>query len=53
MPFEATYGFLLTLGLILVVIATGILVPRKRSQNVKTSTEAPAHLSRALPSASD
>lgn len=53
MPFEATYGFLLTLGLMLVVIATGILLRRKRRQNVKAPAEEPARVSGAMPSAGD
>ena len=49
MPFEATYGFLLTLGLMLAVIFTGILVRRKTRQNVM----APARVSGAVPSAGE
>lgn len=50
MPFEATYGFLLTLGLMFAVIVTGFLVRRK---NVKTTAEAPARVSGAMPSGGD
>jgi hypothetical protein len=49
MPFEATYGFLFTLGLMLAVIFTGILVRRKTRQNVM----APARVSGAMPSAGE
>ena len=53
MPFVATYGFLLTLGLMLAVIVTGILMLRKRRQKVKASAEEPAYESGAMPSAGD
>jgi membrane protease YdiL (CAAX protease family) len=53
MPFEATYGFLLTLGLMLAVIVTGILVRRKRMQIVRASAEAPAHPKRVVQASSD
>lgn len=53
MPFEATYGFLVTLGLMLAAIVTGILVRWKRVQIMRSSTEAPTHPSRALQTSSD
>lgn len=53
MPFEATYGFLLTLGLMLAIIVTGILMLRKRQQNVKVPAEKPARVSGAMPSAGE
>jgi hypothetical protein len=42
MPFEASYGFLLTLGLMLAFIVTGILLQRKSAQNGLPSAGAPA-----------
>jgi len=53
MPFEATYGFLLTLGLMLAAIVTGILVRRKRIQIVRTSAQAPAQPKSAMQASSD
>jgi membrane protease YdiL (CAAX protease family) len=53
MPFEATYGFLLTLGLMLAAIVTGILVRRKRMQIVRTSAQAPAQPKSAMQASSD
>jgi membrane protease YdiL (CAAX protease family) len=53
MPFEATYGFLLTLGLMFAAIVTGILVRRKRAQTVSSPTEAPTHARRALQTSTD
>jgi membrane protease YdiL (CAAX protease family) len=48
MPFEATYGFLVTLGLMFALIITGILVRWESVQKTEPSTEAPAHPLRAL-----
>jgi len=53
MPFEAIYGFLLTLGLMFAAIVTGMLVWRKRAQIVRSSTEAPAHSTRAMQMSDD
>jgi hypothetical protein len=53
MPFEATYGFLLTLGLMLAAIVAGILVRRKRMQSVQSSAEAPAQLKSAVQASGD
>jgi hypothetical protein len=48
MPFEATYGFLLTLGLMSAAIVAGVLVRWKRAQIGASSTETPAHSTMAM-----
>jgi membrane protease YdiL (CAAX protease family) len=53
MPFEATYGFLLTLGLMLAAIVAGILVRRKRMQSVSSSAETPVQLESAMQASGD
>ena len=53
MPFEATYGFLLTLGLMLAAMVTGILVRRKRMRIARSLAEAPAQSRGAVPASSD
>jgi membrane protease YdiL (CAAX protease family) len=48
MPFEATYGFLLTLGLMLAAIVTGMLVRWRRLQVLRSSIETPVHFTSAM-----
>jgi hypothetical protein len=53
MPFEATYGFLLTLGLMLAAVVIGILVRRKRMQTEPSSAEARTQPKTAMQAGSD
>jgi membrane protease YdiL (CAAX protease family) len=53
MPFEATYGFLLTLGLMLAAIVTGILLWRRRTRTEQSLTEARAQPRRVMQASSD
>ena len=53
MPFEATYGFLLTLGLMLAAVVAGILVRRKRMRIVRSLAKAPAPPRGAVQASSD
>ena len=53
MPFEATYGFLLTLGLMLAAIVAGALVQRKRTQQPRVPDRAPSLSVRNAPLSHD
>ena len=53
MPFEATYGFLLTLGLMVAAIVTGILVRRKRMRTEQSPAEVRTRPRRVMQASSD
>ena len=53
MPFEATYGFLLTLGLMLAAVVTGLLVRRKRMQTEQSPAAARTEPKTAIQASSD
>jgi membrane protease YdiL (CAAX protease family) len=53
MPFEATYGFLLTLGLMVAAIVTGILVRRKRMRTEQSLADARTRPKKAIQAGSD